>query len=303
RGLEQGAIAFLRKPAEESALRASLQLTQNFLAKKVKQLLLVISDDSLRMRLAGAIGNSDVHTVQARTMQEALAMLARGSFDCLTLGVELSDGSAVALIRAVSERSDAARLPIIVFAAHEPTPNQLSELKQLGKCMLVQLVRSPEEFLGRAALFLHRPRSGTAGAEAASSKGASRVDSDLTGKKALIVDDDLRNVFAMTALLEQFQMEVCYAENGQQALDKLDEDDSIDVVLMDIMMPEMDGYEATRRIRQQPRFAKLPVIALTAKAMKGDREKCISAGTSDYITKPVDSDQLLSLLRVWLYEK
>jgi len=303
RGLEQGAIAFLRKPAEESTLRSTLQLTQNFLAKKVKQLLLAVSDDSLRMRLAGAIGNSDVHTVQARSIHEALDALRRGSFDCLTLSLELPDGSAADVVRALSEQPDATRLPIIVFAENEPTPHELSELKQLGKRMLVQLVRSPEEFLGRAALFLHRSRVLGTGVDAEGAKGAVRSESGLAGKKALIVDDDLRNVFAMTALLEQFQMQVCFAENGRQALDHLDQDASIDVVLMDIMMPEMDGYEATRRIRQQPRFAKLPVIALTAKAMKGDREKCISAGTSDYITKPIDSDQLLSLLRVWLYEQ
>src|SRR5690606_27146816 len=134
-----------------------------------------------------------------------LGLLARGTFDCLTLGSELSDGSAAALIRAVSDRSDPARLPTIVFAAKEPTPNELSELKQLAKRMLVQLVRSPDEFLTRAALFLHRPRSGDGNSEAASGKGSLRGDSGLSGKKALIVDDDLRNVFAMTALLEQFQ--------------------------------------------------------------------------------------------------
>src|SRR5690606_32240872 len=147
------------KPADETALRASLQLTQNFLAKRVKQLLLVVSDEALRMRLTGAIGNTDVHTVQARTVHEALDALQKGSFDCLTLSSELSDGLASTAIRAVSERHDAARLPIIVFATKEPTPDELNELKRLSKRMLVQVVRSTDELLARAALFLHRPRT------------------------------------------------------------------------------------------------------------------------------------------------
>jgi CheY-like chemotaxis protein len=255
------------------------------------------------MRLAAGVGNSDVHTVHARTKKDALEALDNAAFDCLALAGELSDASAADVIRAVAERPELSKLPILVYTIGEPSAAQVAELKQLGRRAVVQLVRSPEEFLERTALFLHRPRYTGQSGEPESVKASTRGESGLAGKKALIVDDDLRNVFAMTALLEQFQMQVCYAENGQQALDKLDQDTAIDVVLMDIMMPEMDGYEATRRIRRQERFAKLPVIALTAKAMKGDREKCISAGTSDYITKPVDADQLLSLLRVWLYEQ
>jgi len=129
----------------------------------------------------------------------------------------------------------------------------------------------------------------------------SQVDPALVGRRVLIVDDDVRNIFALTALLEQHQMQVAYAENGRDALAKLETEPDVELVLMDIMMPEMDGYEALRHIRSEARWAKLPVIALTAKAMKGDREKCIEAGASDYITKPIDPDQLLSLLRVWLY--
>jgi CheY-like chemotaxis protein len=129
----------------------------------------------------------------------------------------------------------------------------------------------------------------------------SLVTPSLAGQKVLVVDDDVRNIFALTAVLEQHQMSVVFAENGQEALDKLQSEDGIDLVLMDIMMPEMDGYEAIRRVRTEPRFERLPIIALTAKAMKGDRDKCIEVGASDYITKPVDPDQLLSLLRVWLH--
>jgi CheY-like chemotaxis protein len=162
-------------------------------------------------------------------------------------------------------------------------------------------VRSPERLVEETALFLHRIEAKLPAASQHILRRLTEVDPDLRGKKVLLCDDDARNLFAITAILEQHDMRIVYAENGQQALDKLQREPDVEIVLMDIMMPEMDGYEATRRIRADPKHQKLPVIALTAKAMQGDREKCIQAGASDYITKPVDADQLISLLRVWLY--
>jgi CheY-like chemotaxis protein len=162
-------------------------------------------------------------------------------------------------------------------------------------------VRSPERLLDETALFLHRVEANLPDPKRQMLRRLTESDPALARKRVLLVDDDARNLFAITTILEQHDMQVVYAENGQEALDKLAAHADIEIVLMDIMMPEMDGYEAMRRIRAQPRFARLPIVALTAKAMKGDREKCIEAGASDYITKPIDANQLVSLLRVWLY--
>ena len=193
------------------------------------------------------------------------------------------------------------RMPIIVYTGKELTREEETELRQLAETIIVKDVRSPERLLDETALFLHRVEAKLPQPKREMLRRLAESDPALAGKKVLLVDDDARNLFALTTMLEQHEMKVVYAENGQQALDKLASEPDIDIVLMDIMMPEMDGYEATRRIRAQTQYAKLPVIALTAKAMKGDREKCIQAGASDYITKPVDADQLVSLLRVWLY--
>ena len=169
--------------------------------------------------------------------------------------------------------------------------------------MIVKDVSSPDRLLDETALFLHRVEANLPERKQRVLRRLAKSDPTLAGRNVLVVDDDVRNIFALTSLLESHKMTVHYAENGKRALAKLEETPSVDVVLMDIMMPEMDGYEALRKIRQRPQWANLPVIALTAKAMKGDREKCIEAGASDYITKPVDSDQLISLLRVWLYQQ
>ncbi|MEM7534258.1 MAG: response regulator [Chloroflexota bacterium] len=175
-------------------------------------------------------------------------------------------------------------------------------LRKMARTIIIKGVRSPERLLDETALFLHRVESDLPAAKREMLQKVQHTAPMLSDKKVLIVDDDMRNLFALTSLLEQQGMEVYYAENGREGIEQLQQVDDIDVVLMDIMMPEMDGYEAMRTIRQMERFQSLPIIALTARAMKGDREKCIDAGASDYISKPVDNDQLISLLRVWLYE-
>jgi CheY-like chemotaxis protein len=192
-------------------------------------------------------------------------------------------------------------MPIIVYTGKELTRDEDSEIRRVAESIIVKDVRSPERLVEETALFLHRVEAKLPAASQHILRRLTEADPDLCGKKVLLCDDDARNLFAITAILEQHDMRIVYAENGQQALDKLAAEPDVDIVLMDIMMPEMDGYEATRRIRAEPKHRKLPVIALTAKAMQGDREKCIQAGASDYITKPVDADQLISLLRVWLY--
>jgi len=247
------------------------------------------------------IGNGDVHTTAVESAEEALELLEQEPFDCMVIDLKLPGMSGLDLMRAVKERPALKRLPIVVYTGKELTRQEDSELRKLAETIIVKDVRSPERLLDETALFLHRVEAKLPQPKREMLRRALENDTSLAGRKVLVVDDDARNLFALTAILERYEIRVSYGDTGRQALDALATDDTIELVLMDIMMPEMDGYEATRRIRAQSKFSKLPIIALTAKAMKEDRQKCIDAGASDYITKPVDPDQLLSLLRVWLY--
>jgi CheY-like chemotaxis protein len=193
-----------------------------------------------------------------------------------------------------------AQVPVIVYTGKELSKKQETELRRLAETIIIKDVKSPDRLLDETALFLHRVESNLPAEKRRMLERLHQHDPSLAGRKALIVDDDIRNIFALTSVLEQHEMDVHYAENGRDGIRMLEELPGIDVVLMDVMMPEMDGYEAMRRIRDNAHFRALPILALTAKAMKGDREKCIEAGASDYITKPVDPEQLVSLLRVWL---
>jgi CheY-like chemotaxis protein len=190
---------------------------------------------------------------------------------------------------------------VIVYTGRDLTRREETRLKKYAETIIVKDVRSPERLLDETALFLHRVESKLPAEKRRMLEQLHSKDDVFKGKRVLIADDDVRNVFALASVLERHGMEVQFAENGNEAIATLTADPEIDLVLMDIMMPELDGYEAMRRIREEPQFQKLPIISLTAKAMKGDREKSISSGASDYITKPVDTDQLLSLMRVWLY--
>jgi CheY-like chemotaxis protein len=300
RGLDRGAIAFLRKPVDPTALTRALGEISGFLARQMKRLLIVEDDETQRRALVELVGDSDVSTTAVDSGEAALAALEQQPFDCMVLDLKLPGISGVELIKAVKEREAWRRTPIVVYTGQELSREEESELRRLAETIIVKDVRSPERLLDETALFLHRVEAKLPMAKRQILRRLTETDPALENKRVLVVDDDARNLFAITTILEQHAMKMVYAENGAEALRKLDEHE-VDVVLMDIMMPEMDGYEATRRIRTDRRFAKLPIIALTAKAMQGDREKCIQAGASDYITKPIDSDQLVSLLRVWLY--
>ncbi len=236
-----------------------------------------------------------------RSAEEALEALAGQPFDCLVLDLKLPGMSGMELIQRIKDDPALRRLPIVVYTGKELSREEQNGLAQLAETVIVKDVRSPERLLDETALFLHRVEASLPETKRRMLRNVAYGDPLLKGRRVLVVDDDVRNIFAITSVLERHEMDVQFAENGHDALAKLAADDAVDVVLMDIMMPEMDGYEAMRRIRAQPKFKGLPIIALTAKAMKGDREKCIDAGASDYVTKPVDPDQLISLLRVWLY--
>jgi hypothetical protein len=301
RSLQLGAIAYLQKPVSGEALTEALSNMKQFVERKVKNLLVVEDDELQRNSIVELIGNSDVSTTAVNSGEDALTALRSGQFDCIVLDLGLPDMSGFELIEQIKQEPGLSKLPIIIYTGKELSQQEETELKRMADTIIIKDVRSPERLLDETALFLHRIQANLPQPKQQMLQQLHQNDSVLMGKKVLIVDDDVRNIFALTSMLERHQMEILYAENGRDALTMLQSTPDIDVVLMDVMMPEMDGYETMREVRKLTQFATLPMIALTAKAMKGDREKCIEAGASDYITKPVDPEQLLSLLRVWLY--
>jgi HAMP domain-containing protein/CheY-like chemotaxis protein len=301
RGLEHGALTFLQKPASTDELRRTMDELSQFLERRVKRLLVVEDDERQRDAILELVGAEDVEIVGVGSGEEAMERLAKESFDCMVIDLSLPNMTGLELIESVHQNQALRRLPVIVYTGKELNEEENAELRRLADSVIVKDVRSPERLLDETALFLHRVEAKLPESKRRMLRSLDQADPGLAGRKVLVVDDDFRNVFAVTAVLEQHGMSVDFAENGKQALDKLGDSSDVDVVLMDIMMPEMDGFEAMRLIRKRPGYETLPIIALTAKAMKGDREKCIHAGASDYITKPVDPDQLVSLLRVWLY--
>jgi CheY-like chemotaxis protein len=222
------------------------------------------------------------------------------AFDCVVLDLALPDISGFELLAEVQKDPRLRETPIVVFTGRELTVDEEGELRRQAKSIVLKGVRSPERLLDETALFLHRLVADLPPEKQQMIHSLHESDDALRGRKVLVVDDDIRNVFALNSLLERHDMQVINASNGYEAIDLLERTDDLSLVLMDVMMPEMDGYETMRRIRTKPQFKLLPIIALTAKAMKGDREKCLEAGASDYVAKPVNSDQLLSLVRMWL---
>ncbi len=301
RGLRLGAVSYLQKPVSKDAIDAILRQTVDFIERPVKNLLVVEDDAVQRETIKELIGNNDVHTTTVGSAAEALKALEGERYDCIVMDLILPDQSGADLIREINRRLGPQAPPVIVYTGKDLTPREETELRSLSESIIVKDARSPERLLDETALFLHRVQSRLPEAKRRMLEQVRKQDAILTGRRVLVVDDDVRNIFALTAALESYGMIVTFAESGQTAIELLQADSACDAVLMDVMMPEMDGNEATRRLRADSRFAKLPIIAVTAKAMKGDRERSIEAGASDYITKPVDTEKLLSLLRVWLY--
>jgi CheY-like chemotaxis protein len=302
RGLRQGAIAHLQKPVSREDLTKALADIKTFIERKVRRLLLVEDDETQRNSIVELIGNGDVQTAAVSSGKEALEALKSERFDCMVLDLGLPDMTGFELIEQIRKDRSLTDLPIVIYTGKDLTRKQETELRRLADTIIVKDAKSPERLLDETTLFLHRVQAGLPSSQKQMLEHARLVDPVLAGKKILVVDDDVRNIFALTNLLEQRQMQVLFSENGNDAIEMLKSDGTINIVLMDVMMPELDGYETMRAIRKIPKFKSLPIIALTAKAMKGDRETCIEAGASDYISKPVDTEQLLSLLRVWLYK-
>ncbi len=301
RSLRAGAVSFLQKPVTREALEDALSRTVAFVQRPMRNLLIVEDDDGQRQGIEALIGETDVNTTAVATSREAIAALEANTFDCVVVDLGLPDESGVELIRTIQKRFGERAPPVIVYTAKNLTRAEETELRRLSEAIIVKDARSPERLLDETALFLHRVQAKLPEPKRRMLEQVQRDDPVLSGRKVLVVDDDVRNIFAITTALESYRMEVVYAESGRAGLAMLETHSDVDAVLMDVMMPELDGYETTHRIRSDDRFRHLPIIMVTAKAMKGDREKCLAAGASDYITKPVDMDQLRSLLRVWLY--
>jgi CheY-like chemotaxis protein/HAMP domain-containing protein len=304
RGLKLGAVAYLQKPATEEALGDALANLGGFVDRRIKNLIVVEDDERERQSIVELVADKDVETTAVASGQEALALLGTRRFDCMVLDLGLPDMRGLELIESIKKQPELRELPIIVYTGKDLTRAQEAELRRLTESIIVKDVKSPERLLDETALFLHRVEESLPEPKRRLLQQLHHKDPVLAGRRVLVIDDDLRNIFAITSALERQDIIVTYAENGRDGLAALEHaagDAAVDVVLTDIMMPEMDGYEVMRAIRAQERFRELPIIALTAKAMKTDRQKCLDAGASDYIAKPVDVEQLLSLLRVWLY--
>jgi hypothetical protein len=303
RALQQGAFTHLQKPVSHEDLSSAFEEIADFTARRVKKLLVVEDDDVQRMSVVELIGNGDVHTTAVATGKEALAALKEQQFDCMVLDLRLPDMSGFDLIEKLQNELGRYDLPIIVYTGKELTRKEELHLKRVADAIIVKEASSPERLLAETALFLHRVEANLPEQQRQMLEKVHRNDPVLASRKVLLVDDDVRNIFALTSVLEAHNMDVVHAENGYEGIELLKANPDVEVVLMDIMMPEMDGYEAITAIRKMERFKDLPIIALTAKAMKSDRDRCIEVGASDYISKPLDVDQLLSLLRVWLYRQ
>ena len=298
--LERGAYAFMNKPATTDELATALQRIRNFAAANVRELLVVEDDPAEQLSIAELIGFDDVTITAVGSGQEALQAMRTKQFDCVVLDLRLPDVSGFELLAEIQTDPRLRDTPIVVFTGRDLSQAEEQELRTKAKSIVLKGVRSPERLLDETALFLHRVVTNLPPAKQKMIEALHEGDEPLQGRKVLVVDDDVRNIFALNSVLERRGMQVINASNGMDAIKLVESTDDLSLVLMDVMMPEMDGYETMRRIRENSKFRLLPIIALTAKAMKGDREKCLEAGASDYVAKPVDTAQLLSLVRMWL---
>ena len=298
--IKEGAIEYLMKPVDKKAMEEVFNRIENFVSRKVKNLMIIEDDANSRKAMRKLIGNGDVKCFEAGTGKDALELYQKTTIDCIVLDIGLPDMSGFDLIYKLDNLSDRAIPPIIIYTGKELTKEENNELQKYAESIIIKGVKSEERLLDETALFLHRTISNLPESKQAIINNLYDKEAVFQAKKILLADDDMRNVFALSKILKERGMEIIKAENGKDALKMLDMYPDIDLVLMDIMMPEMDGYEAMKQIRAKHQFKKLPIIALTAKAMKDDKQKCIDAGANDYITKPVDVERLLSLMRVWL---
>jgi len=300
-GLSRGAFAFVQKPTTPDELHNAFSRIKEYASPHLKRLLVVEDNPGEQLSIRELLGHNDIQVTIASTGEEALAVIAEQPFDCMVLDLRLPDMSGFDVLERLRDTPSLVDLPVVVFTGKDLSPEEDARLHTLARSVVVKGVESPERLLDETALFLHRVVSDLPIEKQQMLDRLHRSDDALVGKKVLVVDDDVRNIFALSSVLERRGMTVLTAGTGREAIDTLTSTSDVAIVLMDIMMPEMDGYETMQVIRQNPAFRRLPIIALTAKAMKGDREKCLEAGASEYLAKPVNTEQLLSGLRMWLH--
>ncbi|HEX8877639.1 MAG TPA: response regulator, partial [Phycisphaerales bacterium] len=300
-GLAGGAFAFVTKPTTTQGLESALNRIKEFSSPRRRRLLIVEDNSAERMSIAELLGHDDIDIDAADSGSGALTALREHSYDCVVLDLRLPDMSGFEVLEQMRGDEQLRDIPVVVFTGKALTPEEDVRLHTLARSVVVKGVESPERLLDETALFLHRVVADLPPGKQQMLERLHRSDDHLIGRRVLVVDDDVRNIFALSSVLERRGMAVVTASTGREAIEKLESSEEFAIVLMDIMMPEMDGYQTMRAIRENPAFMRLPIVALTAKAMKGDREKCLEAGASDYLAKPVNTEQLLSVLRTWLH--
>jgi CheY-like chemotaxis protein/putative methionine-R-sulfoxide reductase with GAF domain len=302
KAMSMGAVGFVTKPVSSEQLDSVFNTLESAIDKTMKKLLIVEDDQDQSKALVALLNERDVTITVAETGAKAIELLSNEQFDCIVLDLGLADMGAFELLEELKTLNQERRIPVIIHTGRELTHEDEKRLRHYAESIIIKGAKSPERLLNEVTLFLHLVETSLDPDKQRMIRSSLNKEAMLYGKKVLIVDDDMRNIFSLSSALAEKDMIILEAENGREALKRLDEFPDIDLVLMDIMMPEMDGYDAIRAIRKDSRFHSLPIIALTAKVMKGDREDCLKAGASDYIPKPVDMRKLFSLLRVWLYE-
>jgi HAMP domain-containing protein/CheY-like chemotaxis protein/predicted transcriptional regulator len=300
-GLARGAFSFVTKPASTEGVEAALARIKEYAKPRRKRLLVVEDDRAEQQSIRELLGHDDIEILTAGTGAEALRVLREDPCDCVVLDLRLPDMSGFDVLEKLRVDTKLSDVPVVVFTGRELSAEEDAELHTMARSIVVKGVESPERLLDETALFLHRVVTELPAEKQRMLERLTSSDEDLVGRTALLVDDDARNIFALSSVLERRGMRVLTATNGSEAIALADATPDLAIVLMDIMMPEMDGYQTIHAIRKKPDFRRLPIIALTAKAMKGDREKCMEAGASDYLAKPVNTEQLLSALRMWLH--
>jgi len=300
-GLARGAFAFVTKPTSTEGVEAALARIKEYAKPRRKRLLVVEDDRVEQMSIAELLGHDDIEIVTAGTGSEALRVLRREPCDCVVLDLRLPDMSGFEVLEELRSDASLSDVPVVVFTGRELSAEEDAELHTMARSIVVKGVESPERLLDETALFLHRIVTDLPPDKQRMLERLTSSDEDLVGRTVLLIDDDARNIFALSSVLERRGMRVLTATTGSEAIALAETTPDLAIVLMDIMMPKMDGYQTIRVIRQKPAFRRLPIVALTAKAMKGDREKCMEAGASDYLAKPVNTEQLLSALRMWLH--